>query len=320
MSLTDTSSAKLSFIRLASESSAFPATPAMLDLPFTSESLSEKLTSAQSAAMRDDRQFSSSRLVRAETTGDMGLELAYGLWFDEILSGVMQAAAFPASPASTDSDDMLNGATRTFFGFEKGLEAESGMQYMRFQGCQISTLSIDVQSNALVTMTAGIVGLSSENSPSSDSVHTAYDLTDQMDSNATGMLEFKDSGNTAIDVTAQSFSLSLDNQMRGQQAVGSFYNAGNASGRFKATMSASIYFRNQDIYQKFVDNEGIKVIMTLPDTAGNYYKFTMENVKTTSYDISAGGADQDLVASVELQAFPAASMSDKTLKITRYTA
>lgn len=318
MALTDTSSAKLSFIRGAG---AIPSTPAFLDLPFTSESLSEKLTSAQSAAMRDDRQFASSRLVRGESTGDVGLEMAYGLWFDEILSGVLQATAFPVSPTSADSDDMVNDKKRTFFAFEKKLEAESGLQYTRFQDCQISTLSLDVQANALASMSMGVVGLSSSNATTliPDATYAAFDLDDQMDTNS-AVLEFKDSGDTAIDVTAQSFSLALDNQMRGQQAVGHFYNAGNASGRFKATMSASIYFRNQEIYNKFINNEGIKVFITLQDTAGNYYKFSMENVKTTSYDISAGGADQDLVASVELQAFPAASMADKTLKVTRYTA
>lgn len=318
MSLTDTSSARLAFIRAAG---APPATPAFLLLPFTSEGLSEKLTSAQSASMRDDRQFASSRLVRGETSGDVGLEMAYGLWFDEILSGVMQAPAFPAAPASADSDEMLNGKTRTFFAFEKQLEAESGMQYTTFQDCQISTLSIDIQSNALVGMTIGVVGLASSNSTTevAGATYAAVDLDDQMDTNS-AVVEFTDSADNPIDVTAQSLTLALDNQMRGQQAVGAFYNAGNASGRFKCGLSGSVYFRNQELYSKFTGNEGIKVHITLQDTAGNFYKFSMENVKTTSYDVAAGGADQDLVVALEQQAFPASSMSDKTLKITRYTA
>lgn len=319
MALTDTGSARMSFLRGAG---APPATPAWLNLPFTSESLSEKLTSGNSAVMRDDRQFASSRILRAESQGDVGLEMAKGLWFDEICQGITQATAvFPASPASLASDDIVNGKTKTFFAFEKRLEAESGNQYMRFQDCQISTLSIDVQSNALVGMTMGVIGLNSSNDTAeiAGATYAAFDVDDQMDANS-AVLEFKTSGDVAIDVTANSFTLSLDNQMRGQQAVGSLYNAGNASGRFKATISTNVYFRNQDLYNKFIANEGIKLFVTLNDSAGNYYKFSMENVKVTGYDASAAGADQDIILPIEFQAYPAASAGDKTLTITRYTA
>lgn len=316
--LTDTGSARLAFLR---GTGAPPATPTWLTLPFTSETLSEKLTSAQSAAMRDDRQFAGTRIVRAESSGDVGLEMASGLWFDEILQGVLQAAAvFPPNPSGPIVEDITNGKTKTYFAFEKRLEAETGNQYMRFQDCQINSLSLDIQSNALVSMSMGVIGLNSSNDTAeiASSTYDAFDLDDQMDTN-TALLEFKDSGDTTIDVTAQSLSLSIDNQMRGQQAIGSLYNAGNASGRIKVTMSTSIYFRNQELYNKFMANEGIKVFLTLQDTTGRFYRFGMENVKTTNYDINAGGADQDLVATVELQAFPATSAGDKTITVSRNT-
>lgn len=318
MSLTDTSSAKASFVRAV----GVPSTPAWQDLPFTSESLSEKLTSAQSAAMRDDRQFAGSRLVRGESSGDIGLELAYGQWFDDILQGVLQASApLPLAPISGASDTITNGKTKVFFAFEKKLEAETGFQYMRFFDTQMGMLTIDVQSNSLASMTLGVIGLNSANDTSiiAGATYTPYDLDDQMDTNS-AVLEFTDLNDVAIPVTAQSLSLALDNQMRGQQAIGYFYNAGNASGRMKVTMSTSVYFRNQDLFDKFTANEGIKVNLTLQDTAGNSYKFAMGNVKVTSHDIAAGGADQDLLASIELQAFPALSLSDKTIAVTRTTA
>lgn len=317
MALTDTSSALMSLVR----ATGVPTTPAWLDLPFTSESLSEKLTSAQSAAMRDDRQFAGSRLVRGESSGDVGLEMTYGLWFDEILQGVLQAAApFPAAPISTQSDDLPNEKTKVFFAFQKKLEAESGFQFMRFYDCQIGMLSLDIQSNALATMSMSVIGLNSANDTSelAGASHVLYDLDDQMDTNS-ALLEFKELNDTTIDVTAQNLTLTIDNQMRGQQAVGSFYNAGNASGRIKATMSANVYFRNQDLFDRFIANTGIKIALTLSDSAGNYYKFAMDNVKVTSYDVNAGGADQDLMATLEFQAFPD-SGNQKTITVTRYTA
>jgi hypothetical protein len=216
---------------------------------------------------------------------------------------------------------ITNDKIRTYFLFEKRLEAESGDQYTAFQDCQINTLSFDIQSNTLANMSIGVMGLQAavSTTQTAGASYAAYDLGNQFDTNGAS-LEFKTLAGVPINVTAQSFSLSLDNQMRGQQAVGNLYNVGNASGRFKSTMSASIYFRNTDLFNDFKNNVGLQVIVTLTDDLGNFYKFAMENVKVTSYDIAAGGADQDLIASVELQAFPKTASPYKTLTVTRYTA
>jgi len=318
MALTDTGSARVSFLR---GTGAPPATPAWLDLPFTSESLSEKLSSTQSSVMRADRQFAGSRVIRAESGGDVGLEMAYGLWFDELLSGVVQSTAvFPPAPLAGAIDSIVNDKVKAFFAFEKRLEASTGFQYMTFNDCQINTLSLDIKANALATMTVGVVGLNSSNATAeaAGATYAAFNINDQMDSNS-AVLEFKDSANVVLPVIANSLSFNIDNQMRGQQAIGSLYNAGNASGRLKVTMSASIYFRDQTLYTKFMANSGIKVFITLSDTAGNTYKFGMENVKVTSYDVSAGGADQDMVVPIEFQAFPAVAAANKTITITRTT-
>lgn len=323
MALTDTSSARLAIFRGAGAppTAVAPGNTTWLTLPFTGESLSEKLTSAQSAAMRDDRQFASSRLVRGESTGDISLEMAYGEWFDEVLSGVLQSPALPKSPLSGATDTIANGSTKAVFAIEKRLEAESGFQYTIFQDCQFNTLSFDIQSNALVTMSLGVIGLAASNGTSelTNSTYTQFNIDDQMDSSFGASLTFKDLADAPINVTAQNFSLNIDNQMRGQQAVGSFYNAGVASGRFKATMSATVYFRNMELYNKFKANTGIKAEIVLADSAGNSYTFTMNNVKVTSHDVVAGGADQDQTVTVELQAFPSAGASS-TLSITRTTA
>ena len=323
MALTDTSSARIALFRTtgAPPSAIAPGNTDWLTLPFTGESLSEKLTSAQSAAMRDDRQFASSRLVRGESTGDISLEMAYGKWFDEVLSGVLQATPYPDNPLAAQVDTIANGKTKTFFAFEKRLEAETGFTYTVFQDCQLNTLSFDIQSNALVTMSLGVIGLTATTGTTevANSTYTNFNIDDQMDSSFGASISFKDQANVPIDVTAQNFTLSIDNQMRGQQAVGYFYNAGVASGRFKATLSATIYFRNMDLYNKFKSNTGIKVEIVLSDSAGNSYRFNMDNVKTTSHDVVAGGADQDQTVTVELQAFPSGG-AGTTLAITRTAA
>lgn len=319
MALTDTGTARLAFLRGAGEP---PATPTWLNLPFTSAALSEKLSSAASQSMRDDRQFAGTRLVRAESTGDVGLEMAYGLWFDEIISGLLQAGAvYPPTPLSGDDDILENGKTKTFFCFEQRLEAETGFNYTLFKDCQIGTLTLDLQANSLASMTIGVVGLASSNSTSEQAgaTYTQYDLSDQMDTN-TAVLEMKTQGDVAIDATVQSMSLSFDNQMRGQQAIGFFYNAGNASGRFKATATASLYFRSMELYNKFIANEGIKLHLTLQDSAGNSYKFEMNYVNITSYEVAVPGADQDLIASVEFQALPETGNNNKTVRVIRHTA
>lgn len=322
-SLADTSSARLAMIK---NEGAMPSTPTLLELPFTSDSLAEKLTSAQSAAMRADRQFSSSRLVRGESSGDVGLEAAFDVWFDQLLGAVLQSdenagAGFPA-PVASSTETIMNGQTQASFLFEKRLQDGEGVfHYDIFQDCQINTLSFDLQANSLANFTIGVRGLDSSTSTDeadgqAGATYTAFDLDQQFDTNS-AMVAFAEQDDTAIPVTAQNLSVNIDNQMRGQQAVGSFNDAGTASGRFKVMLSGSIYFRNQTLYNKFKANEGIKVSITLQDSLGNKYVFRMDNVKTTSYELSAGGADQDLVVPIELQAFPATSGNKKTLEIDR---
>lgn len=339
MSLGDTSSAKLRFAPEILPIVAGANTYAKWwDLPFTSESLTEKLTSAQSAAMRDDRQMAGTRLVRGEAGGDVGIETAFGNWMDLLLQAALQSPTEfgldPTQPANGAGDgtaddegfdntgfdwDMItNGKNSRQFAFEKKLTGGDGNDYFSvFRGCQINTLNFDFQSNSLANATVGVRGLSTEdNGVARTGTEEAYDLDDQFDTSANAKFEFFDQDDSPLPVTAQNMSLSIDNQMRGQQAIGSFGDAGVASGRIKVMMSGSFYFYDKSLTNKFKANSGIKVYITLTNSAGFKYRFRMYNVKVTSDDLAAGGADQDLVQPLELQSFPDATYN-RTITVDR---
>jgi hypothetical protein len=136
-----------------------------------------------------------------------------------------------------------------------------------------------------------------EATPSSDLMSGVDSLKD---------LTILDSQSADTGIIPQSLSLSIDNQLRQQFAVGqnSIYAAGVASGRFMTTMSLSAYYANPIVFESFVNDDNLTMTFRLIDSSGNGYDFRTYKVKVTSGSTpQAGSADSDLMVSTEMQAF-----------------
>jgi hypothetical protein len=104
-----------------------------------------------------------------------------------------------------------------------------------------------------------------------------------------------------------SLALSYDNNLRQQNAMcsadanGVAGAVGIGNGNITTTMSAEIYFSQEDtLYDQFVDNENVEVAMTAFDSEGYGYVFTYPKANITSHETSIQGNNQDVLASVEL--------------------
>ncbi len=111
-------------------------------------------------------------------------------------------------------------------------------------------------------------------------------------------------GGSSITATTyiKSADLTLDNTLRGQEAVGVYGNAGVAAGTIKATGKLEVYFADQTIYNKFINNTETSISIPVLDGAGNGYIFYFPRVKYTSGKVNASGLDQDNMLSVDFQA------------------
>lgn len=117
----------------------------------------------------------------------------------------------------------------------------------------------------------------------------------------------------------KSMSMELNNNLRGQEAVGSLGYIGIALGRLEITGNIELYFEDANEYQTFLDNDDFKFSFVVQDVDGNSYKFIFPRVKYEEGTILSGGLDQDLMVNGKWRAL-ADEYTDCMIEIERTAA
>lgn len=112
----------------------------------------------------------------------------------------------------------------------------------------------------------------------------------------------------------KSISLEYDNAIRQQSAIGSLAPVDVAAGTIAAKATLSMYFANGSIYDKFIANTSTSLIWASLDPSGNGYIFSMPNCNITSFKVTAGAKDQDLMAEVVVTLLEDRANADATLR------
>lgn len=115
-------------------------------------------------------------------------------------------------------------------------------------------------------------------------------------------------------------SIEATNNLRSKPAVGTTKNIGIGEGRLMVTGSISTYFKDFQLYDKFVKNSSASLVFTIGDNAGNKYVFYLPKVKFTESKVMSGGPDQDVMIDGSYQAIKGDQPLEKTLVITKISA
>ena len=100
-------------------------------------------------------------------------------------------------------------------------------------------------------------------------------------------------GKSVADI--QNLSFAISNNTRPQSAVGISERVGIGSGRIMVSGSASMYFNDNEMYQKFLGNDAFSFSFSIFDDQGNAYSFIMPKCKILNSSIATGGIDQDIL-------------------------
>lgn len=299
--------------------SVTPATPAFTTLRFRGESLSESLTSETDEEIRSDRQYTDSLIVSGESSGDVQFNMSYSAQTDMFLMAILQCS--PATWLTTES--IYNEKTKRFFTVEKTVVDGAGVPvYFRFNGMQAGSLALNFQ-DGILQGSVTFMGLQGSTDTAIlagatyGPVHTAP-LMNSADSITT--ITVTDSSDVDLEVLVTDMTLTLDNGLRGQRALGSLYNAGIASSRFKAEFSGNLYFKDKVIYDAFKANDYMKLAITLTDSTGASYAVTLNKLKTQSFEVVAGGVDQDMIVAWAAQGFGDDASPSRTITMTKTDA
>jgi hypothetical protein len=229
-------------------------------------------------------------------------------------------AGTPAAVASTvatcviQSRRLTHGITQTSFTIEKNM-TDVGV-FEAFTGMTPSKMAISIQSGNLSTINFSFMGKSAAMTtvtalPGTPAASYAFDVQ----SGVTGTsCQVWEGGVPLTSTFVKSLSLDYDNALREQDALCTLGSVAIGSGTIALTGSMSVYFADKTLFDKFVADTDTSFIFSTMDGLGNGYVFSMPVVTVSSYQITAGGKDADLMADVKFTALRDAANADATLQ------
>ncbi|RLI53405.1 MAG: hypothetical protein DRP09_15775 [Candidatus Thorarchaeota archaeon] len=214
---------------------------------------------------------------------------------------------------------IVNGTTEKSFSIERYHADKS--KYFGFTGMEVNTMNITAAAAAIVTGSFDFIGKSATAGTSSiGATYTAAPTYDVMNtvSNVGNLME----GSTMTAVSGifiQEISFTLNNNIRGLQAIGHLGNADLGVGSVECTGTLNVYFENLDLYNKYINASDSGLSFKVEDSSGNAYIFTFPRIKFSSDVINAGGLNTDIVETINWQAIMHATYGH-TFSITKVAA
>lgn len=218
------------------------------------------------------------------------------------LSDVASEAAGD-SVTITPMNFVRNGTTKRSFTIQKAFTDLATQEFWNFSGARISTWSLELATGSILNTVFGVLAKDAamtETQFSGATLNAANTNTvlNAVDNIAAIVFDGDPGGSTFY---FNSLSVQLDNQLRGQEAVGTLGLIGVEAGRLALTGNIELYFENSALFDKFRAATAFSLSFQAQDAAGNVYIVTIPRAKYTSMEIVAGGSDQDIFASAQFE-------------------
>lgn len=267
-------------MRLVAEASygVTPATPAFTPIRHTGTSLGLSKEALQSEEIRNDRQIADFRHGARQVAGDMSIELSFSS-FDTILEALL-GGTWAVDTPSAGIDQLKAGTTRRSFTVERyfGDIAALDKPFHRYTGVEFNTMQLQVNANAMVTGTFGVVGkdMATDTAIIAGATYGTPTTTSPLDS-FTGTLE--EDGTTIAVITE--IQLNLDNGLDPRFVVGSKTTIRPSIGRSNISGTITAYFENSLLLDKFINETESSIKFALPDGLGNELRVELPRIKYT---------------------------------------
>lgn len=213
------------------------------------------------------------------------------------------------------SSRLKNGVTQRSFTVEK--EFADVTQFFAFRGMTASELSLEFASGQILGGSISFMGKDSLRSgtttlPGTPTASQTYDVMNAV----SGVGEILEAGTALTGQFIKSLSLSINNGLREQDAIGTLGAVAIAAGTLNVSGNIELYLADATMYEKFRQNTATSLSFSAKDGDGNGYVFTLPKIKFSSMQVQAGGLDQDVMLSGGYQALMGA-VEGKTLLIDR---
>jgi len=175
-------------------------------------------------------------------------------------------------------------------------------QYSLYKGMMCNSLSLNLESSAIVTGSIDFLGFSEEISTSSvDGTAPAAPTADVMTAAVNTGRVYEAGAAIAGANYNRSISFSINNNLREQPHLFRDTIGGIGIGTRNVTGSLMTYFGDSTIYNKYVNNTATSLNFVLPQD-GQAYVTTFPKVKLTDADKNASARSQDIMANFSFTA------------------
>ncbi|QXZ79665.1 phage tail tube protein [Rhizobium sp. L51/94] len=288
-----------------------PATPAFQIMRYLTADVRINKQTDIPNEVRADRNVASIVDVGRSVQGTINCDLSYGT-FDTWLERLLCSA--------WATDVLKNGIIQKASTLEFFYEQGATDTYVRYQGCRINTLAMNLQARQPITANWGIMGIRSPTPTTAIIAGATYtDPTTTPVMNAGLNVANLALTGIASSPMIRSMSINITNNIYQNDVVGAYEPYSHGLGRFELTGSLETYFENLDAYQAILSHSDVGISFTVGNATGQKYTFAFPKVKLMDGGPGAPGNGQAVMMTVPFQAYYDAT-SAASLSITRNVA
>lgn len=212
-----------------------------------------------------------------------------------------------------------NGTTRSSFTLEKEFTDKTQFEY--FKGCLVDALNLSFASRSILTGSFTFTGLTGGMEASTAGTGAPVASNENPILNASSnVVKIQEGGSDlGAGIYVKSLDLSLKNNARGRDAIGSLENVDYGNGSLDLSGKMIIYFHNNALYDKYLEDTASSWSVVVQDSAGNAMAYSVPQLKFTNGKVLVAGKNSDVMAEMEWTAYKDPT-DDYTFQIDKWAA
>ena len=202
---------------------------------------------------------------------------------------------------------LRNGTTETSLLIEKSFNDIT--EFVWFNGMEVNQMSLQAQAQQISTLVFSFVGKAG-NSASTVTIGSAITSANtNTPMNGTGNVSAITEGGSTVAAAIRSLSMTVNNNLRSQQAIGNANPIGVGLGTCEVTGSIEVYFEDGALYDKFRSHTSSSLSFRLTDASNQSIVFTVPSLYFMTGTPAAGALDTDVFLTLNFAAFKDANHS-----------
>jgi len=198
-------------------------------------------------------------------------------------------------------DYIRNGTTRRSFTIEKAFLGQATPSYLTYLGMVPVTMSLNLQTEQVITGSFGFMGATHATSTSSLGTPVAATVENVMSAGANVARLAENGSVMAAPSLASSLSLSVNNNGRMNTAIGQIGPFNIGAGRCEVSGSLAVYFGDKTLYDKYINGTATNLNFRSVDGV-RAIVCTLPNVEFENAPVNASSANQDVIVNLGFRA------------------